>query len=80
LMAGLTATEVAEAMGDISQIRSKGVTVLMIEHVMQAVMKISDRIIVLDYGRKIAEGTPSEVAANPKVIEVYLGEECDVAD
>jgi branched-chain amino acid transport system ATP-binding protein len=80
LMAGLTATEVSEAMADISQIRAKGVTVLMIEHVMQAVMKISDRIVVLDYGRKIAEGTPSEVATNPKVIEVYLGEECDVAD
>lgn len=80
LMAGLTQTEVAEAMNDIRQIRDRGVTVIMIEHLMQAIMGISDRIVVLDYGRKIAEGTPHEVANNPKVIEVYLGEECDAAD
>jgi branched-chain amino acid transport system ATP-binding protein len=80
LMAGLTATEVAEAMGDVAQIRSRGITVIMIEHVMQAIMKISDRIVVLDYGKKIAEGTPAEVAANEKVIEVYLGEECDAGN
>jgi len=77
LMAGLTPTEVTEAMGDVAQLRSRDITVIMIEHVMQAIMKISDRIIVLDYGKKIAEGTPEEVAANPQVIEVYLGEECD---
>jgi branched-chain amino acid transport system ATP-binding protein len=79
LMAGLTATEVAEAMGDVRQLRDRGITIIMIEHVMQAIMNTSDRIIVLDYGKKIAEGTPAEVAANEKVIEVYLGEECDVA-
>jgi len=76
LMAGLTHTEIAEAMGDITAIRTRGVTVIMIEHVMHAIMGICDRIMVLDYGRKIAEGTPQEVASNEKVIEVYLGQEC----
>jgi len=80
LMAGLTPTEVAQAMEDIVRLRSSGITVVMIEHVMQAMMSISDRIVVLDHGRKIAEGTPAEVAANPRVIEVYLGEECDAGD
>jgi ABC-type branched-chain amino acid transport systems, ATPase component len=76
LMAGLTQNEITEAMGDITTIRARGVTVIMIEHVMHAIMGICDRIMVLDYGRKIAEGTPQEVAGNEKVIEVYLGQEC----
>jgi branched-chain amino acid transport system ATP-binding protein len=74
LMAGLTPTETAEAMELVSKIRDKGITVFMIEHVMKAIMGICDRIMVLHHGEKIAEGTPKEIAASKKVIEVYLGE------
>jgi branched-chain amino acid transport system ATP-binding protein len=58
----------------VKQIRDRGVTVLMIEHVMKAIMGICDRIIVLHHGEKIAEGTPQEIATSKQVIEVYLGE------
>jgi len=74
LMAGLNPAEVGEAMQLVKQIRDRGVTVLMIEHVMKAIMGICDRIIVLHHGEKIAEGTPQEIAASKQVIEVYLGE------
>jgi branched-chain amino acid transport system ATP-binding protein len=74
LMAGLTPTEVAEAMELVKRIRAGGVTVLMIEHVMKAIMSICDRIVVLHHGEKIAEGTPQEIVQNRTVIEVYLGE------
>jgi branched-chain amino acid transport system ATP-binding protein len=74
VMAGLTHTEVAESLDLIKKIRNRGITVFMIEHVMKAIMGISDRVIVLHHGEKIAEGTPQEVAASPLVIKVYLGE------
>jgi len=73
VMVGLNPAEVVQFTGLIKKIRDKGITVLMIEHVMKAIMGISDRIIVLHHGEKIAEGTPQEIAASQEVIKVYLG-------
>jgi len=73
VVAGLNPTEVAQVIELIKKIRNKGITVFMIEHVMKAIMDISDRIIVLHHGEKIAEGTPGEIATSQTVIEVYLG-------
>jgi branched-chain amino acid transport system ATP-binding protein len=74
LMAGLNHTEVLQAMELVRKIREKGVTILMVEHVMKAIMDTCDRIIVLHHGEKIAEGRPEEVATNEAVVDVYLGE------
>ena len=74
LMAGLNPTETAEAMELVTRIRDKGITVFMIEHVMKAIMSVCDRIMVLHHGKKIAEGTPQEIATSRTVVEVYLGE------
>jgi branched-chain amino acid transport system ATP-binding protein len=65
----------AEMVETVLKIRDEqGVTIIMIEHVMHAVMNVSDRMVVLDYGRQIAEGTPEEIANDPQVIEAYLGD------
>jgi len=74
VLAGLNPTEIAQMIEVVRQIREQGVTILIIEHVMHALMNVSDRVIVLDYGEQIAEGTPKEVANNPRVIEAYLGD------
>jgi len=80
MMEGLNPSEVHRSMSLVKRIQERGVTVIMIEHVMRAIMNVCNRIMVLHHGAKIAEGTPREISANQRVVEVYFGERPDAAN
>jgi len=73
VMAGLNPTEIDQAVALVGQLAKRGLTIVIVEHVMRAIMAVARHIVVLDHGQKIAEGTPTEIVANPDVIRAYLG-------
>jgi branched-chain amino acid transport system ATP-binding protein len=79
VMAGLRPAEVDEMVAIIRRLRDQGVTIFVIEHIMRAIMALSDRIVVIQFGQKIAEGVPQQVASDENVIKAYLGEEYAVS-
>ena len=79
IMAGLTPTEVGAMTKFVAGLPARGITVIWVEHVLYAIMKTATRMIVVNRGKKIAEGTPAELARHPEVVKAYLGEEMDLA-
>jgi branched-chain amino acid transport system ATP-binding protein len=79
VMAGLNPTETEAVISLVRKIHDQGITLFLIEHVMQAVMKLSERVVLLHHGEKIVEGTPEEMASDKRVIKAYLGEEYVIA-
>jgi branched-chain amino acid transport system ATP-binding protein len=73
VMAGLNPSEVDQAVALIDKLSGRGLTIVIVEHLMRAIMAVAKHIVVLDHGQKIAEGNPKEVMANPEVIRAYLG-------
>ena len=74
MLTGLTPTEAAEGVALIRAVRDQGVTVVMVEHVMEVVLPLVDRAVVLNLGRVLTQGTPAEIVKNPEVIRAYLGD------
>ena len=75
VMAGLNIQEVRETTELVGRLKGLGITLILVEHVMEGIMPVADRVVVLDYGRKIAEGPPCEIVKDEKVIKAYLGVE-----